>query len=109
MKFQATAAEFRDLVQGLTGRDAVFKWPDEQLYEVQQVNAEIEDCGVTINDDLILHEQVVHKEVDLSACFGPNDHLGGYDYFVDEHHLVVMEDLRAFIGADDDDLMVRGM
>lgn len=116
MKFQATAAEFRALVQGLTGRDAVLEWPEEHFSSTgnpHQVAAAAVAAGAAAGvdsantEDQVLHQDH-HQEVNLSEYFGPSDHLsfdycGAFDgdFVDDDHQMVVLEDLRAFMADDD--------
>ncbi|KAL2895872.1 Sigma factor binding protein 1 chloroplastic [Bienertia sinuspersici] len=111
MRFQVTAAEFRALVQGLTGRDAVVADDQHNFHgthqEVKVGAAEANDDDANndgSNDDKMLlhhdHEQEYQHqhEVNLSACFGPlSDHIS-FDCFNGD--LLVMEDLQAFMDDD---------
>ncbi|XP_057549170.1 uncharacterized protein LOC130827459 [Amaranthus tricolor] len=123
MRYQVTAAEFRALVQGLTGRDAVVDWPNKPVRGDNDINhhqtTEVEIGGGMINisdnnsygnnanDDQVLlqqdqdHDHDDHHEeedVDLSACFEPSDYLS-YDYFGPFHSYVDVEDLESTFQA----------
>ncbi|CAO2822288.1 unnamed protein product [Amaranthus hypochondriacus] len=80
MKYKATVAEFRALVQCLTGRDAVIDWPDEPAHESNHNKCKT-DGNISVNYDggnnYTVYEQQVddqdHHDFEEAGCFGPSD------------------------------------
>ncbi|XP_057547683.1 uncharacterized protein LOC130826147 [Amaranthus tricolor] len=112
MKYKATVAEFRALVQGLTGRDAVIDWPDEPAHGSDQNQCKTDGNIISVDDggNYGVCEQVdnqdPHHDFEEGACFGSSDL--SYDYFgnfhsdVDDHDYdMELESLRAFMVDDD--------